>query len=141
MAEASIKQPINDISGEHVHTVIVPAHLAATATEAHPIFYANGAEVKVKSILIISADDVTGVDSNTTHLNLINAGTDGTGTTELANYDLTDGNDLTGDDAYELYAPTTKLSMSAGGVLKLQHEKVGNGLLVPALLVVIRYTG
>jgi len=140
MAEASIKQPLYDISGEHVAEVVIPAH-ATGASEIYPIFYANGAETKVKSVLIIPSADVTGANTNTTHINLFDRDADGNGTTEIGNYDLTLGNDLDAYDAYELYAPATKLSLSAGEVLSIQLEEVGTGLALPTLLVIVRYTG
>ena len=69
------------------------AHAAATATEVIgciPIPFA----CTLRGAWFISNAAVSGANTDTTHLNVINEGTAGTGTTELANLDLTSGNDL-----------------------------------------------
>lgn len=130
--------PLGNIPGKHSCEVVVPAHAAATATEQAPVFYAPFA-CKVTAVRVVAGAAVTGANTNTTHLNLHNRGTDGSGTTEIANYDLTSGNNLTAYDNYNLYAPASGLAVAAGGVLSLQHEKVGTGLDVPALCVVVEF--
>ena len=138
------KSRLYDIAGLHVHSVTIPEHLAATATEEFPIFIAPDAApegVRIASVQICCGTLVTGVDTNTTHINLINKGTDGTGTTELGNRDLvaTPATNLTAGDVVSLYAPATKLAVATGVVLALELEKVGTGLLVPALLVSVAF--
>jgi hypothetical protein len=129
---------LDDLPGDQTQTVYLPTHAAATATENYPIFSAPF-DCTIQSVIITPALAVTGVDTNYTNINLINRGTAGTTTTELANYDLELGNDLAIMDEYSLYAPATALSVSDGNVLAIQFEKVGTGLLVPALIVQTTY--
>ena len=110
--------------------------------ELVPIFHAPGGApegVEISAVRLIPAAGVTGANTNTTHLNLQNRGIAGISTTELAAYDLTLGNDLITNDAYELYAPASRLLLVTDSVLALQLEKVGTGLLVPNMLVVIEF--
>ena len=130
--------PLGNIPGKHSCETVVPSHAAATATEDTAIFYAPFA-CKVTAVRLVPGAAVTGANTNTTHLNLINRGADGSGTTELANYDLTSGNDLTAYDNKNLYTPASGLAVVAGGVLTLQEEKVGTGLLVPSLLAIVEF--
>lgn len=129
---------IKQLQGNLLAIAWLPEHAAATATEAWPVFWAPGAVAIVKVVIIPKAD-VTGQDTDTTHLNLFNVGIDGDGTTELANYDLVAGNDLDSLDGYVLYEPATALELVDTTVLALQHQKVANGLLVPAMQVVTEY--
>ncbi len=136
------KAAVYDLPGVHVAQVVTPKHAAATATEDIPIFYAptDAPEgVSIVAVRLIPGAAVSGANTNTTHLNLVNRGADGAGTTELANYDLTSGNDLTAYDNKNLYTPATPLNIATGVVLTLQFEKVGTGLLVPEMLVVVEY--
>ena len=138
----SAKSQVYDIPGEHTKECTTPSHAAATANEEVPVLVvpASAPEgFKIDGVDLYPGDDVTGANTNTTHLNLINRGTDGTGTTELANYDLTSGNNLTKAVKKALYAPATALSLAVNSVLVLQHENVGTGLLVQALRVVVRF--
>lgn len=124
------------------HSANVIGHAAATATEKHPIFRAPFA-CKVTKIDAVAQAAVTGADTNTTHLNIINAGAAGAGTTEVGNLDLTSGTDMAALDSTNIPLNATYLTagvtLAEGDVLVLQHEKVGNGLLVPQLLVYIEY--
>ena len=65
----------------------VPAVAAGTATIVYPIFVSDR-YVKIKSVSFVPQAAVTGDNTNRKNLNLHNRGTDGTGTTELANIDL-----------------------------------------------------
>lgn len=110
------------------HFVTLPAHAAADATHKKEIFVADRA-CRVKKVDIYPSLGVTGADTNTTHLNVLH------GATEKANYDLILGNNLTVNAKKALYAPATPLAVAAGELLSLQFEKVGTGLLVPAMTV------
>jgi len=129
---------LEDIPGYHTANAYLPSHAAATATEGYPIFTAPF-RCEITSILIVPAAAVTGADSNSTYLNLINRGTAGSGTTEIGSYDLTTGNNLATSDEKVLYAPATPLAVSDGNVLAFIFEKHGSGLLVPALLVQVTF--
>lgn len=119
-------------------TAPIPAHAAATATESYPIFFADRA-VKVRKVSLVFSAAVTGTATNYTNVNLVNRGTDGTGTTELANIDYASGQDAVAMVETSLYAPTTPLAVAAGGVLAIQLEKVSTGLALPAMLAVVEY--
>lgn len=112
------------------HVSIVPSHAAATATEATVVYVAERA-CRLKKVDIYPRAAITGADSNTTHLNLLDE------STEIANRDLTSGNDHVANAKHALYAPASPRVLHAGDRIRLQHEKVGNGLLVPDLTVVV----
>lgn len=119
--------------------IAAPAHAAATATELICEFLV-GFTGRLRAVYFIPAADVTGQDTNTTHLNVIDKGSDGTGTDELGNYDLTNGNDLTGD-APNAIASGLTTAVTDGDVIAIQAEKVGNGLDVPLGTYVFIYDG
>lgn len=126
--------------GVHKSLVKVVSHAAATATEQWPIFMAPF-PCLVTAVKVVAQAAVTGADTNTTHLNIINKGSAGAGTTEIANRDLVLGTDLVGfgDTSIALTGTTAQKTLAEGDVLTLQHEKVGTGLLVPELLVEVSY--
>ena len=127
---------VHDIPGTHIATAYVPAHTGTDSTEKWPVFCAPF-NCTITSLLIVPKDDVTGQDTNTTNLNIINVGSAGTGTTEIGNYNLISDNNLTALDAYEFTLTATNLSEH--DVIVLEHEKQGTGLDVPELLVKIEY--
>lgn len=119
--------------GDHVgyqqdHGVTLPEHAAATATEIHTVYAAQRA-CRLVSVKFYPDAAVTGQDTDYTNLNtLVN-------TTEKGNVDFVSGTNaaVTG---VSLYAPTTPLVLAAGDRVRVQHEKVGNGLLIPSGLFV-----
>lgn len=131
---------IHDIPGNHVATAPIRAHAAATATELIAIFRAPFA-CKIVSVEILWDAAITGADTNTTHVNLHNRGTAGTGTTELGNIDYVNATDAAQFVAEDLYSPATPLSIAAGVILAVQLEKVSSGLALPNGTAIITYTG
>lgn len=129
---------IHDIPGVHVDAVPLKSHAAATATELSFVWVAPFA-AKVRAVRVIWDAAITGADTNTTHVNLINADVEGDGTDELANIDYTSGTDAVAGATIDLYAPASPLAVAAGTKLVIQHEKVGNGLLIPSGLVIVEY--
>lgn len=121
-----------------VATAYIPAAAAADATKSWPVFF-NNRKVEVQWVKIVPQAAITGADTNSANWNLINTGTDGTGTTELANKDFTSGKDAAAMDAINLYTPSGGKELAAGSVLALQREKAGNGLALPEALVVVGY--
>lgn len=115
------------------------AHAAATVTEVIAAWAAPYA-CRIKAVGFIPAAAVTGANTNTTHLNVINKGAAGSGTTEIGNYDLTSGNNLAATDVYWIATGLTT-AMAEDDVLALTAEKVGTGLDVPAGTFVIVYDG
>lgn len=123
---------------EKISTVTVAVHAAATATEARAVFTAPRACV-ITGVSLTPDVASTGDATNTTNLNLINKGTDGSGTTEIGNLDLAAGVNLVAFD--EKAIPLTGSgALVAGAVLALQFEKVGTGVLVgPGIVKVAWY--
>jgi hypothetical protein len=134
MAEAATNHQGAHPGYQQDHFVVLPAHLAADVTESQVVYVAERA-CRLKKVDFYSSAAVTGADTNTTHINLLDQAT------EIANYDLTNGNNLAANVVHALYAPATPRTLSAGDKVILQFEKVGNGLLVPdsTVLVVIDF--
>lgn len=130
---------LKNIQGKHTARVFLPAHLAATATEKRAIL-SMPFRCNINRVAIAPQTAVTGADTNTTHLNVIDGGADGTGTTEIGALDLTSGNDLVALDDNDIIARSAAdVAMDADDVLVLQHEKVGTGLDVLESYVLVEY--
>jgi len=84
--------------------------------------------------------DVSGADTNSTNLNIVNRGLDGAGTTEISSLELTSGNDLTAAAKNQLATGLTT-DLSAGQVIALEGELVGTGLAVGEGYVTFGYDG
>ena len=132
----------------HIHDIVCPHRspfsiapiAAATATQGNPIFAAPFT-CKVRKVVYYFGATVTGQATHYFNLNLFNRGTDGSGTTELANRDYASGTNDTAFVAREVYAPATYLSVATGVVLDLQRELVGTGLAMPAVWGYVEYEG
>jgi hypothetical protein len=134
---------VKDLIGSHVAHMLVPSVAAADATELHPIFIAP-IKCVVLGVQIVPQAAVTGDNTDTKNLNILNAGADGSGSTEVANLDLVTGTDLVANDAEDIPLNTTYddgVELAEGDVLALQVEKVGNGVLLPDLLVEVKFRG
>lgn len=126
-----------ELTGPHDKQVSLPAHPAAALTELFPVFQAP-VNCKVSKVTARPGAAVTGQNTNTTHINLINMGT-GAGVAELGSYDLVAGNDLAVGAARVLYQPPAALSLNKGEMLGVQLEKIGTGLDVPPLAVIVEF--
>lgn len=132
----------HDIPGARVDAHMLRAHLAATATETALVWRAPFA-AKIRSIEWTPEADVTGQATDFSTISVINAGTNGIGTTVLGTpvaYSSS-GVTATGGTAVALYAPTTYLAVAAGTYIGIKFTKTGNGLLLPAGLITITYEG
>ena len=111
------------------------AFTAGAATQLFALFTAAEADVEVVAISAVPDADVTGQDTNTAHLNVLNAGTNGNGTTEVANTDLVSGTDLSGLIENWVHADSSAPIQlaSKGEALAVQRELVGTGLALPAM--------
>lgn len=119
------------IPGNRVGTQVhAPAHAAATASEYLVAFVAPF-DCRLKAVYFVPFAAVTGANTNTTHLNVINKGSAGSGSTELGALDLTSGNDLTAFDVNTVVSSLTT-DLTEDDVIAVQYEKVGTGLDVPA---------
>ncbi|MEK6711647.1 MAG: hypothetical protein AABZ64_13820 [Nitrospinota bacterium] len=126
-----------DTPGTHDQRAGIEPTAAADASKTHVIFEAP-VSCKIEKVKIIPGAAITGANTNTKHLNLINRGTNGAGAAEIANYDLTLGNDI-GVAGLVLYAPASPLAAAQGTQLGLQVEQVGTGQALPPLAVVVEF--
>ena len=129
-----------DLLGGNVKTAYFPAFGTTDISKQVPVFLAEFA-CKITKLSLVPQAAVTGQDTNTRHLNLINKGAAGSGTTELTSYDLTNGNDLSAMDEYVIYNPAAPLDLPANTVLALEGEKIGTGLATPEMLVQVEFLG
>lgn len=129
----SARSRFYDQGGERDELVTHIAHAAATATESLAAFR-SPCRAKLAAVKWVPLAAVTGQNTDTTNINIINRGTDGTGTTEIANVDFTSGVNASTHTAKSIYAPSagSELQMSEGTVISATFEKVGTGLLLPA---------
>ena len=131
------------IAGEHQRTIRLLTHAAATATEARAVFFALNDAVTLIGVAFVPDGAITGDNTNYTEMNLIDAGTAGAGSTEIAHIDWTTGVNGVAFDAkaFATAALTTftRYDLAAGAVVKLEFAKVSSGVAIPAGLLVIAY--
>ena len=127
---------LQDIGG-HSESARTPSILAATATESHNVFTAPFAG-RIKKIHVVPQASVTGDDTDRKNLNFIDKGSDGLGAVEVANLDLVTGTDLTAFKRTTISAVLDN-RMAAGDVLVMEAEKIGGGVLLPDMLVLIEF--
>ena len=111
-----------------------PVHAAATATEERTVFVAPMAG-RIRAVTVTSDIAVTGDNTNTTNMNIINKGAAGVGTTEIGNLDLTTGVNMVAFD--EKNIPITATALAEGDTVTLQFEKVGTGVAIGPSMVTI----
>ena len=127
------KSMATQAQGDHAgyqqdHGRIVPGHAAATATE-HPDLH-RAARAASRNVTFITGAAVTGDNTNRTNINLVK------NTTEIGNFDtVATTGDITAKTPVTLLSTTT--SLAAGDDLYIELEKVGSGVLLPALLVTV----
>jgi hypothetical protein len=127
-----------DIAGAHTANFNIKAHAAATATEDVGGWRAPAA-CTVAGVYLTFSAAVTGADTNTTHINIINRSTDGLGTTEVGNKDFVNGTNAVA--SAPLTITTTAFDLAAGAVVAVQAEKVGTGLALPTgeINLIVKY--
>jgi len=116
----------------------VPSALAADATAEWPIFYADRA-CRILRVGIVAYSTITGANTNTFNVNILNKGTAGIGTTEIGNKDFVLGTNATAFVEYDVVAESANAAMARGEVLNLQREKIGTGMAMPALVVIVSF--
>jgi hypothetical protein len=107
-------------------------HAAATATEQRAAFVAP-VKCRVVAIEFVSDAAITGDNTNTTNVNIVNKGAAGVGTTEVANKDYPTGASAVALDANAIPLNTTYangVDLNEGDVLAVEYEKVGTGVLI-----------
>lgn len=127
-----------DVGGPQYATGYVPKGAAADATSDHPIFRASFA-CKIRKVRIVPGAAITGADTNTAYFTLYMRAADGSGTTALATRMNVSGTDSVANDAIDLYAPASALSVVQDAVLSIQRTKFGTGLAVPDLFVQVEH--
>ena len=131
------------IAGEHQRAFRILTHAAATATESRAVAYFASDAVDLTGCYFVPDEAITGDTTNRTNLNLIDAGTAGSGTTEIAHLDYATGTDGVAYDAQALATSAlttfTRYTLAAGAVVALEFEKVNTGVKIPAGLIVITY--
>jgi hypothetical protein len=124
-----------DIAPQQRAAAGVPERLlwlrAATATETLVEFMAPF-DCRLKGVGIIPTADIAGVATNYTNVNVVNAGTDGAGTTELANKDFNATTVTATGHKINWVGTGLTTDLSEGTVIKIEYEKNGDGLLIPA---------
>src|SRR5687767_6956660 len=98
-------------------------HAAATATEKRAIFVAPR-KCRVLGVEFASDVAATGDNTNTTNLNLVNAGSAGVGTTEVGNLDLATSVNIVALDRRAIPLNTTYangVDLEEGDVLALEY--------------------
>lgn len=127
-----------DESGPLFGTGFVPAHASGDATADHGVFRAPFA-CKVRKVRLVPGDALTGADTNSCYLKVINRGSDGQGSTVLGSTYFSSGTSLVGGDSYNLYAPADPLAIAQDVVLAVQRTKIGGGLATPDIFVEVEY--
>lgn len=106
--------------------------LAANATGATIIGEAPFAGT-VTAVTYTPESDITGADTNTRTLAVVNKGTDGNGSTSVATLALTSGVNATDFDekALTLSGTAANLEVAAGDILAFTSTHAGTGLADP----------
>lgn len=116
------------------------AHAAATSTETIACFH-SPTRALLSGVGWVPNAAVTGQATDYTNLNVINKGTDGSGSTEIGNVDFANLQNAAACDKLAIYAPAagSELQMSEGTVISVQAEKVVNGLALPSGTLVFTF--
>lgn len=126
-----------DIPGKHSVQLYTASHAADAGTEKRVIWVAD-CDCKITDVDFCPFAAVTGQNTDTTDLNILDGGAAGAGTTEIGNLDLTLNNDLSANTPNAIINSGTS-TLDEGDSLILQLEQVGNGLAVGAGLVVVTF--
>lgn len=111
-----------------------PVAAGSTAAQAAAVAPFAGA---VAGVTYVPAADITGAATNNRRLRLVNKGADGTGTTVIATYQFTDGNnaDEFAEQALSLSGTAGALDVAEGDVLAWESTHIGTGIADPGGLV------
>lgn len=120
---------LSGVPGTHHAEAVIEAVAAGDATEEQVIFVAPF-DCILESVSITADAAVTGNNTNTKNLNVVNKGSAGVGSTELANLDLATGTDLVAADEKSLGTVASN-TLAEGDVVALEIEKVGTGVAIP----------
>lgn len=123
------------------HTQTFSAHVAAADTDVElqtNIIVAPFAGT-VTAVTYVTEDDITGADTNSRTVTLVNKGSDGTGTAAVATLAFVDTVDAGADEATTITVTTDAEDkvVAAGDVLQWSSTAPGDGLADPGGLVVV----
>lgn len=125
-----------------VHTLRVQADASGAAVDS--VFEAGEAPFAgtVTRVAYVASAAVTGANTNTRTLQATNRGQAGAGTTSVASYALTSGNNLVAGDAKEftLSGTPANLVVVAGDVLSFDSTHAASGLADPGGVAIIEIT-
>jgi len=107
---------------------------AGTASTTFPVLVAPaGTPLLVTRVSIAPGAGVTGANTNTKHINVLD------NATEVSTLELVSGTNLTTLSERELFAPATPRTLDAGDVLSIQVEHDGSALALRPLVVLVEY--
>jgi hypothetical protein len=133
-------RPAHETHAQSAHA----QHAAATATEEQRLFVATR-KCRVTSIEGISDIAVTGDNTNTTNLDVVNKGAAGAGTTVVASLALPTGVNLVAFQKFALalvgaaIIAAGGIDLNEGDVLTIKYTKVGTGVAVGPCLWQVDY--
>tara|TARA_Y100000310_G_scaffold345002_1_gene461094 strand:- start:7803 stop:8255 length:453 start_codon:yes stop_codon:yes gene_type:complete len=130
MVAVTASPHVEAIPGWHVSQAYYPPIAAGESTKRNPIFTAPF-RCELGEVAIINSTLVSGANTNTVHLNLINGGSEGAGTTELDTIDLVSGTDLIVGKTLlfdNIQGASAEVFLTQGDILELESEEIGTGL-------------
>lgn len=132
---------VTGVGGGQMRVAYIHAipHSAATATEDVALFSIPHAG-RLRAVYFVPLADVTGANTNSTTLDVINRGAAGAGTTSLGTLTLVSGTNLTGKTPNTVVSGLTT-ALADGDTIALNATKVGTGLDVPSGTVLFVYDG
>jgi hypothetical protein len=121
----------------------IPVQPQATAgSDLNTQFYVSPRAATVSSVSYVPVTTITGANTNTRSVSLVNLGQAGAGTTVVATLQFNSGVNATAGIAktITLSGTAANLVLAAGDVLQWQSTHVGTGIADPGGLVAIATT-
>jgi len=137
------EQFLADIPGRHIKLFRVPKAAVIGTDEQWPLFKAEE-DMEIVAVNVIPDTAITGVDTNNFTAKIMNVGTAGTGTTEVATGpEMLAGVDWVARVPVALTVSTTKANrwLAKGEVLAYKFDAKGTGLADPvkAVEIILKY--
>lgn len=125
-----------------VFTLRVQVDAAGAAVDTQSVFGEAPFAGTVSRCAYVAGAAVTGANTNTRTLTVTNRGQAGAGSTAVASYALTSGNNLVADDAKELTLSGTpaNLVVAQGDVLTFDSVHAASGLADPGGVAIVEIT-
>lgn len=101
-----------------------------------PIF-APYEEAKINNVLVVFKEAVTGADGNYFSLQLVNKGTDGSGTDKIVDHVFISGEDASANVVKNLTVNTNYSAMEQAATVTLKKVESGSGMKMPEGLLII----